>query len=152
MKPLIVLFAVFAISSLVIKWITKQIDYQLAGRIAMACMLLFTAIGHFVFSKGMTAMLPNFLPYKSELVFLTGLLEIGFAIGLLLPRFQQITGWVLIIFFVLILPSNIKAALERINYQTGEPDGPGPSYLWFRVPMQLLLIAWVYLSSLRQQV
>src|SRR6187431_1084270 len=137
MKPLIVLLVTFVLSSLVIKWMTKQTDYQLAGRISMACMLLFTAMGHFLFSKGMVAMIPDFLPYKSQIVFLTGILEILFALGLLLPNQQYLTAWLLIGFFVLILPANIKAAFEHINYQTGTFDGPGLTYLWLRIPMQL---------------
>ncbi|MTI28246.1 DoxX family protein [Fulvivirga kasyanovii] len=149
MKPLIVLFVVFGISALAIKLITRQTDYQLAGRIAMACMLLFTAIGHFIFARGMTAMVPDFLPFKSQVVFITGVLELAFALGLLLPKYQYVTAWLLIIFFVLVLPANIKAALDHINYQTGEADGPGPSYLWLRVPMQVLFILWVYLSAVK---
>ena len=40
-------------------------------------------------------------------------------------------------------------ALENINYQTGELNGPGLSYLWFRIPMQILFMVWVYFSAIR---
>ncbi|WP_331145734.1 hypothetical protein [Hymenobacter sp.] len=50
-------------------------------------------------------------------------------------------------FFVLILPANIHAALHHINYQKGTTDGPGPRYLWFRIPLQLLFIAWTWYFS-----
>ena len=43
-----------------------------SGRIAMSAMLAFTAVAHFVFTKGMTMMLPDFIPYKIETVYLTG--------------------------------------------------------------------------------
>jgi hypothetical protein len=42
------------------------------------------------------------------------------------------------------LPANIKAAINNINYQTGALNGNGPSYLWFRIPLQLFFIFWVY--------
>jgi len=42
----------------------------------MSAMLLFTSIAHFVFSKGMMLMLLSFFPYKKQIVWLTGLLEI----------------------------------------------------------------------------
>ncbi len=149
MKPLYILIGVFIIALLVLKIVNKQFDFSLAGRIAMACMLGFTAIGHFAFVDGMAAMIPNIFPFKKEIVFATGLLEIAFAIGLLFPKYQVLTGWALIAFFILILPANIKASMENLNYQTGEANGPGLSYLWFRVPLQVLFIVWVYLSAIR---
>jgi len=147
-KPFFVLVAVFIISSLLLKLVVGQVDYSFAARIAMACMLVFTAIGHFAFTEGMSAMLPDFLPKKKELVLSTGLVEIVLGVGLVLPQYKYASAWILIVFFILVLPANIKAALEHINYQTGEPDGPGMSYLWFRVPLQLFFTLWVYFSTL----
>ncbi|ETN96948.1 membrane protein [Zhouia amylolytica AD3] len=150
MKPLIILIISFIISLAAIKLNKKQIDYQLAARIAMSCMLIFTAIGHFMFTKGMTAIIPDPIPFKSQMVIATGILEIVLAITLLLPKFQQLTAWILIVFFILIVPANIKAAIQQINYQTGTLNGPGPTYLWFRIPLQLLFILWIYLSAIRK--
>ena len=65
MKPLFVLLGAFIISLLVTKLFTKTFDYPLSGRIAMAVMLIFTAIGHFAFTKGMTMMLPDFIPFNA---------------------------------------------------------------------------------------
>lgn len=147
--PLFVLLATFLFSLLLIKLMRKP-DYALAGRIAMSAMLLFTAVGHFIFTEGMAMMLPPFIPCKTEVVYLTGLIEIAAAIGLLIPRFQSLTARLLIVFFILILPANIYASLEHVNYQEGTYEGNGPAYLWFRVPLQVLFIAWVYLSSIRK--
>ncbi len=140
MKPLIVLIVSFLISSLVTKLTTGKTEYQLAARIAMAIMLVFTAIGHFVYSNGMAAMVPNLFPRKTDIVIFTGVMEIIFAIGLLLPNYNRLAGFLIIAFFLLILPSNIKAAIENINYQTGTLDGPGINYLWFRIPLQAFFI------------
>jgi hypothetical protein len=40
-------------------------------------------------------------------------------------------------------PGNIKAAVNHIDYQKGTNNGPGPTYLWFRIPLQLFFIGWV---------
>jgi uncharacterized membrane protein len=56
----------------------------------MSVMLLFTAIAHFKFTKGMTMMLPGFIPFKTETVYLTGIIEIVAAIGLFIPHFRII--------------------------------------------------------------
>ena len=149
MKPLVVLLIAFALSVVLLKIFAKEFDLQLAGRIAMCGMLLFTAIGHFAFMEGMAAMVPSFVPFKKEVVLLTGVMEVLFAFCLLLPRYQKQTGWLLIVFFILILPANIKAALEEIDYQTGQLNGPGTDYLWFRIPLQALFVLWVYFASIR---
>ncbi len=149
MKPLLVLFVSFAIALLVIRLTSGQWNLPLAGRMAMACMLLFTAVGHFIFTDGMAAMVPDLVPNKNGIVLITGGLEVLFALGLLLPKFRFHTAWLLILFFLLVIPSNIKAAIENINYQTGEFNGPGVAYLWFRIPLQIFFIAWVYLTAIR---
>jgi uncharacterized membrane protein len=115
----------------------------------MSVMLVFTSIGHFVFVQGMTLMIPAFIPFKKQIVYLTGVFEFAAAIGLLIPKLQNQTAWLLILFFLLILPANIQAAIKKIDYQKGTTSGPGLNYLWFRVPLQILFIAWVYLFAVR---
>jgi uncharacterized membrane protein len=149
MKPLIILLTVFVISIAAIKLINEVTNIPLAGRIAMAAMLVFTAVGHFAFTKGMSMMLPDFVPFKTETIYLTGLIEIAAAVGLLIPGLRYITGWLLIVFFLLLLPANIYAAFKHVDYQKGTLEGPGLTYLWFRVPLQLLFIVWTYLSAIR---
>jgi uncharacterized membrane protein len=149
MKPLIILISVFTISMLANKILNNNFEFALSGRIAMSAMLLFTAIGHFAFTKGMSMMLPDFIPFKTEMVYLTGVIEITAAIGLFIPNFRVVTAWLLIAFFILILPSNIYAAVKNIDYQKGTFDGHGLTYLWFRIPLQVLFIAWTYLSAIK---
>lgn len=148
MKPLFVLITTFVISLFITRYTTGDYLHFLSGCIAMAIMLFFTAIGHFVYTKGMSMMVPDFIPFKKAVVFATGLLEIAFGIGLLLPLYKQSTAWALIAFLILMTPGNIKAALKHIDYQKGTFDGPGPKYLWFRLPMQAFLIAWVYVFAI----
>ncbi len=148
MKPFIVLLTVFAVSLGATRIIEGVVDYPLSGRIAMTAMLLLTASGHFMFVNGMTAMLPRFIPFKREMVLGTGIIEIVAAIGLLIPELKHLAAWLLILFFILILPANIYAAKKRINYQKSTLDGPGLNYLWFRVPLQLFFIAWIYFFAI----
>jgi uncharacterized membrane protein len=148
MKPLLVLLAVFVMALIGIKMVTHCYDLTLAARIGMAAMLLFTAMGHFAFTKGMAMMLPGFIPYKTGIVYLTGIIEILAAPGLLISSTQTITAWLLILFFVLIIPANINATIKHVDYQKGDNSGSGLAYLWFRVPLQVLFIAWVYIGAI----
>jgi len=149
MKPLIILLVTFIISIFTIKFMRKDYDFPLSARIAMSIMLVFTAFGHFVFTKGMSMMIPQFIPFKESFVYLTGIFEILLAIGLLIPKLKVISGWTLIIFLLLMLPANIYASINNVNYQKGTFDGNGFTYLWFRIPLQILFIIWTYIGAIR---
>jgi uncharacterized membrane protein len=148
MKPLIVLLSVFVLSLFTGRLIQGGYDVPAAGRIAMSAMLLLTAIGHFRFTKGMTMMIPDAIPYKTAIVYSTGLLEVAAAICLLIPATQTVTAIFLVCFFIILLPANIYAAMHRINYEKGTVDGPGMNYLWFRIPLQVLFIVWIWFSTI----
>lgn len=151
MKPLIVLLSAFVITLLISRLKSGSFNWKYAGRIGMSAMLFFTAVAHFVFTEGMAQMIPDLIPFKTAMVYLTGVLEILSAIGLMLPKTYAKTGIALIVFYLAILPANVYAALNHINYQTGELDGNGPVYLWFRIPLQILFIAWVYFFAVRKK-
>ena len=150
MKPLVVLLATFVISLLYMKLSRKKVNYILAGNVAMASMLIFTSIGHFIYVQGMSNMLPLWVPARQGIIIFTGIVEIAAGLGLLAKRTRPLVGRLLILFFILVLPANIYAAIHFINFETGQPDGPGSSYLWFRVPLQILFILWVYLFAVRR--
>lgn len=148
MKPLVVLLTVFAIAFFSGKITGYHLSLILSGNIAMSAMLVLTAYGHFAFTEGMVMMVPDLIPNREFVVYASGVLEALAAIGLLIPAARHLTGWFLLVFFILVLPINIYSASSRINYQDAAYTGPGPSYLWFRVPLQVLFIAWVYFFSI----
>ena len=149
MKPLIVLVVVFLISVITIKFVRGQYDFALSGRIAMSVMLLFTAVAHFAFTKGMSMMIPDFIPSRVGIVYLTGLIEIIAAIAFLVPGWRVPAAWFVILFFVLLLPANIYAAIKHVDYEKATFTGSGLEYLWFRVPLQILFIVWTYVSAVK---
>lgn len=152
MKPLIVLLAVFGISFAYTRLFLGDCSCYLyqSGDIGMSAMLLLTAIGHFKFGEGMSMMLPPFIPYRRAVVYLTGLIEIAAAAGLLVPSTRHLTAILLILFFVLVLPANIYAAIKKVDFEKGSYNGKGLQYLWFRIPLQLFFIAWIWYFALQQ--
>lgn len=150
MKPLFILIGIFLATILVQKIVNQRVDYRLAGQIAFSSMLLFTALGHFIFTDGMTAMLPPIIPYRREVVLITGCMEIVFALSLFYPKYRMIIGYLLLVFLVLVTPANIYAAINHIDFQSGSKYGPGLNYLWFRIPLQVLFIIWVFLITLKK--
>jgi uncharacterized membrane protein len=144
MKPLIVLLAVFMVSCLASFVAVKNPDYYLCGRAAMTVMLVFASIAHFKFTRGMVMMMPKFVPYKKPVVYITGIIEILAGTGLLIASVRHPVAWLIILFFALLLPANIYSAQKRVNLEKANYEGKGLNYLWFRVPLQLFFIAWVY--------
>ena len=150
MEPLVILIVVFIITLLTTKAIKKVWLYSFAGCVAMSVMLLFTGVSHFLYPEGMALMLPGFIPFKKEVIYLTGVIEIAAAVGILIPRYRKLTAWLLIVFFLAILPANIHAAINHVNLRTATFDGNGVNYLWFRVPLQIFFIAWVYYFGIKK--
>jgi uncharacterized membrane protein len=144
MKPLMVLLATFALSCTIFYAMQHDANFILSGRIAMAFMLGFTSVAHFAFFDGMVMTMPPYIPFKRFMVYFTGILEIAAGIGLLFISIHYTVGIALIVFFVLLIPSNIYAAQNKINLEKADYSGKGLSYLWFRIPLQLFFIAWVW--------
>lgn len=143
------LIVAFVIAIFSVKIIHSDYDFALSARIAMSVMLVFTSIAHFAFRKGMEMMVPGFIPFKKGMVYFTGIIEILAAVGLLIPNFRTLTALLLILFFILILPANIYAAIKNVDYEKKSYEGKGLKYLWFRIPLQIIFIVWVYISAIR---
>jgi uncharacterized membrane protein len=123
-----------------------QLNEMIAGRIGIAAVFAFTALGHFAKTDEMTSMLPSFVPWRRILIHASGILEILFAIALLAGFNLFAVGLSIIAYLVLISPSNIYAAVRRIPFGG---HSMGPRYLFLRLPLQILLICWVYWFTVR---
>ncbi len=149
MAPLIILLASYVIMLLANRtFLKKRFSNNLLGRAAMSIMLIATGIAHFTSTEAMAAMLPDFLPFKSLVVYVTGILEFAAAIGLLFNKSFRFTSILLIIFFVCILPANIIGSMKEVALGGMEN---GASYLYFRIPLQLFFIWWVYYHGIRNK-
>jgi uncharacterized membrane protein len=148
MKPLVILITVFAAYILASRVTTGFWNLSLGGNLAMCIMLCFTALGHFLFTRGMVMMIPSFIPYKTALVYITAFAEVILGLALLSPSLRPYAGCALILFFVLILQANVYASVKHLDIEKGTNTGPGLSYLWFRIPLQLFFIAWIYYFSI----
>lgn len=150
MEVLTVLVVVFIISAIISKLAKGKWNIITSGNAAMCFMLCFTAIGHVLYAQGMAMIIPPFIPFRQEIVYLTGIVEVLMGVLLLFPRYRRATGIVIILFFIIILPCNIYQAVHYIDLATATYNGAGPSYLWFRIPLQVFLIGWVYYFSVKK--
>ncbi|RFM36781.1 DoxX family protein [Chitinophaga silvisoli] len=147
MKPLIVLIVSFLLSLAIARLSLGKWQLVFAGNVAMCCMLMLTAIGHFKFTEGMVMMIPPIIPFKTAVVYVSGIVEVILGLMLLLPSLRNVAGNLLLILFIVLLPANIYAAMTKLNMEMANHEGPGYEYLYFRVPLQLLFIVWVVYFS-----
>jgi len=148
MKPLVVLSASFLVLVAICKIVQGNWNVTFSGNCAMCIMLCFTAFGHFKYYKGMAMMLPDFIPLKKPVIFITGFAEIILGVGMLLPQYRYVAGLMTIIFLILIVPANINAAFKQINFEQADYTGNKTDYLWFRIPMQVYLLGWIFYFSI----
>jgi uncharacterized membrane protein len=131
-----------------IGWLgVKQLSsWREAGRGALVILFLFTGASHFTSIKyDFAAMIPAPLPNDLWVIYLTGVLEIAGAIGLLIPRTRKLAGICLVLLLVALFPANVYAALNEIPLR-----GEAPTPLWIRGPMQLLFIGMVWWTSIKE--
>ncbi len=148
MAPLIILFVTFGITYAVDRSLLgKRLGIALIGRISMAAMLLATGISHFTSTEAMVQMMPDAIPLKREAVYFTGICELLAIPGLLWKKSARLTAVLLIVFFIAILPANIVGSFKHVDLGGMEF---GPVYLFFRIPLQIFFIAWVWYFGVRK--
>ena len=141
---------VLVISSILLRgagWlgVKRLSSWRDAARAGLVIMFVFTAAAHFTDTKhDLMAMVPDPLPRSLWLIYLTGVLEIAGAIGLLVPAFRKTAAICLVILLLAMFPANVNAALSGIPLR-GEPPTP----LWLRLPIQLLFLGTTWWTSIR---
>lgn len=142
---LLLLIAPYLVITLVGRWASGfKIDSSKRARVGLSLFFIFTTIGHFIRTEEMAAMLPLSVPYRIELIYLTGVLELLGAFGIWIPHLMRLTGFLLILMLICLLPANFYSAIKRVDFGG---HGAGPAYLLVRVPFQLLVIWWTYFST-----
>ena len=134
----------YFVLTLLNRWTSLQIKPSTRARVGLSVFFAFTAIGHFIRTDEMSAMLPPWVPYRAPIIYLTGVLELLGAIGAWLPRLTRLTGLCLILMLISFLPANIYSAIDRVEFGG---HGAGLAYLLVRVPFQLFLIWWTYWAT-----
>ncbi len=98
---------------------------------------------HFINPNFYLKIMPPYLPWHLLLVYLSGVFEIVLGVLLLLPKFTHFAAWGLIALLLAVFPANIHMALNHELF----PEY-GAVSLWLRLPLQLVMMAWVYWYTL----
>jgi uncharacterized membrane protein len=108
-----------------------------------AALFIVGGILHFTNTATYVRLMPSYVPYHRELVYVSGIVETALGLLLLIPRTQRLAAWCLIPTLVAIFPANVNGA---VTAGTGQPAMPGVSVelAWLRLPVQFVLVAWAY--------
>jgi uncharacterized membrane protein len=91
--------------------------------------------------------MPRWLPAHRALIYASGAAELAGAAGLLFAPLRALAGWGLIALLVAVLPANVQML------QDARADPRTPTWarvlLWGRLPLQLLLMWWVWAAAVR---
>lgn len=114
-------------------------------RLISLCLLLVAAgIAHLMDPFAFVNAIPLFIPFKLEIIYVTGILEFILAAGLLARKLRPLFAKLTAAYFVLLIPVHIYISMNLIP-MFGFSD---PSVLWGRTLFQFILIWWAY--SLRK--
>lgn len=112
-------------------------------RVALVLLAIFfitAGINHFAHPSVYVRTVPPWLPAPGLLVVISGICEILGGIGVLLPGTRRYGGAGLIALLVAVFPANVQMAQHPELYA----DIATAPALYIRLPLQLVLIAWVW--------
>lgn len=118
--------------------------WRMIGRSIVFVWFFLGGIGHFVLTKTFVSVVPPYVPFPREMVYITGVLEIAGALAVLYKPLRHIAGWCLIALTICVTPVHIQMLIEADKYQS-----LGPVVLWGRLLFQPILI-WIIWASTRR--
>lgn len=110
--------------------------------------VLFVAAGgnHFVSPDVYRKIMPDYLPYPLALVYVSGFFEILGGVAVAVPILRTVAGWGLIALLIAVFPANLNMVIHAEDF----PAIPFWA-LVLRLPLQGLLIAWVWWTTIAKQ-
>ncbi len=98
-----------------------------------------TGIKHFIESDYFLSIIPPYLPFHIELVYISGFFEILFGLMILFPKYRYYGSIGLIFLLIAVFPANIYLAQ---NKEAQEAIGASQQIAIWRLPIQGILI-WI---------
>ncbi len=103
---------------------------------------MFGGIGHFTNPDFFVAIMPPYLPWHLEIVYVSGVLEVLFAGMLLPPSTRQLAGNLLILLTLAVTPANVHMWMNPDLF----PE-VGPLFLSLRLVVQVILLFVIWWST-----
>ena len=114
---------------------------------ALSLLFAVAGVAHFVVPRVFESIVPAWVPNARLAVQLSGVAELLGAVGLLVTPLRTAAAWGLIALLVAVFPANVQMLL---NARAASASAAYVAILWVRLPLQLLLIWWVWRAVARR--
>lgn len=105
-----------------------------------AALYIGAGILHFTKTSLYLKIMPPYIPWHLAMVQISGVCEILGGLGLLIPFTRRAAAWGLVALLIAVFPANIYMVTDQA---AAGAESISPVLLWVRLPLQLVLIAWV---------
>jgi len=109
-----------------------------AFKYLLAILMFLAGTMHFLNTRFYMTVMPPYLPFHLELVYLSGLCEAALGVLLVLPRFSRLAAWGICALLIAVFPANIYL------YQHQELFSASPIVHFLRLALQGVLLLWAY--------
>tara|TARA_B100000575_G_C23050224_1_gene604557 strand:- start:376 stop:711 length:336 start_codon:yes stop_codon:yes gene_type:complete len=109
--------------------------------------IFYTNVGllHFLDPNWFLPIVPPYLPFHLELVYISGFFEVLFGVLLIFQNTRSFAGKGLILLLIAVFPANIYLAQTN-----GAAMNTTPLIAWGRLPIQFIFIGLAYWHSLKE--
>ena len=105
-----------------------------------SALYILAGLNHFRKLSGYVSIIPHWLPWPLQLVYISGVTEIMLGILLLFRSSRRLAAWGIIVLLIAIFPANIQMASDYLR-----THDPAAWVTILRLPIQFLLI-WLALA------
>ena len=116
--------------------------------LAIAALFLVAGIGHFVIPAWFDRIVPTWIPNPRLATYVSGVAEIAGALGVLYAPTRRAAGIGLIALLVAVYPANIN--MLQMARASAASSTMYLTILWLRLPLQPLMVWWVYGAAVRR--
>jgi uncharacterized membrane protein len=109
-----------------------------ASKYLLAIFMAGAGTMHFVRPEFYLKIMPPYLPFHLELVYLSGAFEAGLGLLLLVPGLSRWAAWSLFVLLIAVFPANIYL------YQHQDLVPAPPLVHLLRLPLQAVFLFWAY--------
>ena len=112
---------------------------KVAMRWLLGLFFVLAGINHFLSPDFYVSIMPSYLPWHEELVYLSGDFEFILGALVLIPRYEVPAAWGIIALLIAVFPANIHMVMNPSLYPK-----VSPVFLWIRLPLQGVMMVWAY--------
>jgi uncharacterized membrane protein len=104
---------------------------------------------HFQRPRAYEAIMPPYVPHHREAVQISGVAELAGGLAVLHPRTRPLARWWLLALLAAVFPANVHMTLHpgEVAKKGVAADRIPPWLLWARLPLQPLMMLWVWRAT-----